>query len=170
MPRAIFAAMSVALLFFASTAQDAVGTLTVAVAGEERPFVVIQGGDGPNPGSRYSMLGGDVVMNLVAVSGDRPLPPDEASETVELRFTVAEGGPEVRTGSVLSYSTRDADGAPATRGATVEIQLDSLVTESDGVSASGTFVAQLPPDQTSDATEVEGTFRTAMKSREAVRP
>lgn len=170
MPRAIFAAVFVALLPLTSAAQEAVGTLTIAVGDEERPFVVIQGGDGPNPGSRYSRLGGDVVMNLVAVRGDRPLPPEEAVETVELRFTVAEGGSEVRTGSVLSYSTRDADGAPATRGATVEILLDSLVTENDGVSTSGTFVAQLPPDQTSEVTEVEGTFQTAMKSREAARP
>ena len=170
MIRASCAAALVALLPIAALAQEAVGTLTLTADGEERPFVVIQGAEGPNPGSRYSRLGGDVVFNLVAVGGDRPIAPEQAAETVELRFTVSEDGPEVRSGSVVSYSTKDAEGTPTTRGGTAEIALNSLETEEDSVTASGTFVVQLPPDHDSAVTEFEGTFDTAMKSREALDP
>ncbi len=161
------AAAIAALVPLSAFAQEVVGTLTMDVEGEKRPFVVIQGAEGANPGSRYSRLAGDVVVTLVAVRGDQAVAPKDAAETVELRFTVDEAGSEVRTGSVMSYSTKDADGMPSTRGGTAEIALDSLEAEEAGVSASGSFVAQLPPDQMSEITEIEGTFDTAMKPREA---
>ena len=170
MKRIICAAAFAALTPLAAWGQEAVGTLTMDVGGEERAFVLIQGAEGPNPGSRYSRLGGDVVLTLVAVKGDQPVAPEDAAEIVELRFTAREAGPEVRSGSVVSYSTKDEAGTPSTRGGTAEVALDSLEAQDAGLSASGSFVAQLPPDHDSEATEVEGTFTTAMKPREAVNP
>ena len=117
MKRTGLAAAVAALVPLTAFAQESVGTLTLEIEGEQRNFVMIQGADGPNPGSRYSRLGGDVVLTLVAVEGEEPMKPQDADETVELRFTASEQG-EVRSGSVLSYSTLDAEGLPSTRGGT----------------------------------------------------
>jgi hypothetical protein len=109
-------------------------------------------------------------MTIVGVPGDIPQAPEEADETVELRLTIDGTGPEARAGAVLSYSTRDAEGKPSTRGGTVVVAIDSLETGEDGITASGTFAAELPPDHESSGSEVEGTFTTAMKSRDAPDP
>lgn len=170
MNKVAYAAVIAMLSAPALPAQDAAGRLTMTIDGEEQPFVLIQRAEGPNPGSRYSRLGEDVVMTIVGVRGNEPLEPADAEATVELRFTVDATGPEVRAGSVISYSTQDEEGNPVTRGGTVEVAIDSLDDGEDEISASGTFAARLPPDQTSKGGDVEGTFQTAMKRREGPKP
>lgn len=154
----------------AAVAQEAIGTLTLTIDGEERPFVLVQGSEGPNPGSRYSEIGQDVVMTLVGVSGEEPQPPEDAAATIELRFTVDGSGPEVRSGSVVSYTTTTEEGMLSTRGGTAEVEIDELAAEEDSVTATGRFEANLPPDEISAGTEVAGTFRSTMMSRDAVSP
>jgi hypothetical protein len=170
MIRLACAAIPLVLAAQAAAALEPAGSLTLTIDGQERPFVLVQGADGANPGSRYSRLGQDVVMTIVGVLGDEAREPEDAEAVVEIRFTVDQTGPEVRTGSVLSYSTSDAEGKPTTRGGTVEIAIEELDAKEDGVVASGAFTASLPPDHESPAAEVEGTFRTAMKSRDALDP
>jgi hypothetical protein len=152
----------------AAAALEPAGSLTLTIDGEERPFVLVQDAEGANPGSRYSRIGQDVVITIVGVLGDEPREPRDAEAIVEIRFTIDETGPEVRTGSVLSYSTSDGEGNPNTRGGTVEIALEGLDAKEDEVVASGAFTANLPPDHETSGVEVEGTFRTAMKSRDAL--
>ena len=163
MKRSLIAAALAALLPATASAQEAVGDLTMTVEGEDRHFVLVQGAEGPNPGSRFSRVGGDVVLTLVAVSGDQAVPPEEAEETVELRFTVAEEGPMVRAGSIVSYSTTDEEGVTSTRGGTAEVNVQELEAGDDAVAAAGSFTSQLAPDAESAGTEVEGTFKTTMK-------
>ena len=171
MERPLIAAALATLLSAPASAQEAVGDLTMTVEGEESRFVVIQGAEGPNPGSRFSRVGGDVVLTLVAVSGDQPIPPEEAAKTVELRFTVAaEEGPEVRAGSIVSYTTTDEEGRMSTRGGTAEIDVQEMQADDDAVAAVGSFRSELPPDERSAGTEVEGTFETKMKSRDPLNP
>ena len=165
MKRLATAALFAAALPLAGGAQESVGSMTVTLGGEEREFVLVQGIEGPTPGSRYSTIGGDVVLTLVAVPGTTPMAPKDTQESLEIRFTAAEGA-EVRAGSVLSYSQRDETGVSRTRGTTAGVTLDRLELGEDGIAASGTFSAELPPDQTSDAATIEGTFQTQMQPRE----
>lgn len=164
------AALLVVLAAQAVAAQEQAGSLILTVDGEQLPFVLVQGAEGANPGSRYSRLGDDVVITMVGVLGDEARDPADAEAIVELRFTIDTTGPEVRTGSVLSYSTRDQEGLRSTRGGTAEVALETLDAQPTSVTASGTFTAELPPDPESSGAEVEGTFTTAMKSREALDP
>lgn len=168
MTRIICAAAVAALGPLVAPAQEAVGDLTMTTDGGERHFVLVQDAPGPNPGSRYSRIGGDVVLTLVGVSGDRPVAPEEAAETIEIRFTATEDGAEVRTGSVVSYTTRDQDGTPSAISGTAEITLDQLTAEDDRVEASGAFAAQVPPTEEAADTEIEGTFQTTMRSSDAL--
>lgn len=168
MIRLIRAALLATLAALGASAQESVGDLILKIGEEEHRFVLIQGSDGPNPGSRYSLLAGDVVMTIVGVLGETARRPEDAEATVELRFTVDGSGPEVRTGSVISYSTRGRDEMRDARSGTVEIALESLDAGEDALTASGTFTAALPADPETSGTEVEGTFHTAIKSRDAL--
>jgi hypothetical protein len=147
-------------------AEELAGTMTLTIDGEARPFVLVQGTEGANPGSRYSRLGEDLIMTIVGVLGRELQAPDEAAAVIELRFTIDSTAPEVRSGSVLSYSTRDNEGKPSTRGGTAEISLDALNSHEQGVDASGSFTAELPPDQESPGGQIEGRFHTKMAARD----
>lgn len=166
MIRVILAAAIGMLFAQAPLAQEAAGSLTLIIDGRERPFALVQGADGANPGSRYSQLGEDLVMTVVGVLGADPHAPGDAEETIELKFTIDGSASEVRPGSVISHSTRDDEGRPTTRSGTAELAIDTLEAGDQGVVASGTFTADLPPDHESAGTQIAGDFRTEMRPRE----
>lgn len=168
--RTLAAAAVLVVLVPQARAQEAAGSLTLTIDGEEHAFVLVQGAEGSNPGSRYSRLGDDVVLTIVGVQGEAPRDPAEADTTVELRFTVDATGPEVRSGSVISYSTTDAEGMPDTRGGTAEVTVGSLTADEDGVAAEGSFTADLPGVEDAAGAEMQGRFQTTLAPREEDRP
>ncbi|MBM9596277.1 hypothetical protein [Roseitranquillus sediminis] len=141
-------------------AQESVGTVTATVGGEERTYVITQGG--AEPTSSWRRDGGEVLVDIVA-HPDRT--PREDGPMLRLQFAVTGMGPTAEPAASRVTYVAEGEAPLLTGEGSSEVSLTAFGMTDGTLSLAGNFASQLMDEQSEALADlaIEGDFQASLR-------